>query len=293
MNKQQGYSYKSLTETLLRAGIGDKETCRYEAAILLEHFCGVHRAMLPIRREEFFTSDALCSAVSRRCAHYPLQYLIGEWQFCTETYTVTPDCLIPRMDTEILVEAADDLLPLNGRFIDLCTGSGCIAISLLAARKDAHGVAVDLYRNTLEVAKTNAERNGVAARLGFACADVFNSDFMHSLGSFDLILSNPPYIPSAVVDMLSPEVQNEPRVALDGGKDGLDFYRVLISDYPQFLSPEGKLIFEIGYDEGTALTEMAEKAGFFCTVRKDLGGNDRVVILTRKEQKVGTAHKLI
>ena len=281
MNEERGYSYQTLTEVLMNAKIGDKETCKYEAAILLEHFCGVRRAMLPLRRTEIFRSEALEDAVRRRCEHYPIQYLVGEWQFCTETYVVTPDCLIPRMDTEILLEAADELLPENGRFIDLCTGSGCIAISLLAARQDGRGAAVELYPNTLALAKKNAERNGVADRLAFHLADVLAPRFMDNLGTFDLILSNPPYIPTHVVDGLSVEVKNEPRAALDGGEDGLNFYRVLISDYPKYLTENGKMIFEIGYDQATSLKALAESAGLSCTIRKDLCGNDRVAVLTR------------
>ena len=276
----KGYSYRTLTERLLSAGIGDTDTCKYEAAILLEHFCSVRRAMLLACRDEIFSSEALAEAVEKRCAHHPLQYLIGEWQFCNETYTVTPDCLIPRMDTEILVEAAQELLPSNGRFIDLCTGSGCIAISLLSARRDATGIAVDLFPNTLNVAQRNAERNRVSDRLSFLEADVLKSEFMHSLGSFDLILSNPPYIPSAVVDGLSAEVQKEPRAALDGGEDGLVFYRKLISEYLPFLSEGGRMILEIGYDQWDALQGLAKEREIPIELRKDLGGNDRVVILT-------------
>ena len=276
-----GYSYRSLSEKLFVAGIGDLDTCKYEAAILLEKFCAVHPATLPIRRDEIFLSEALEEAVKQRCARYPLQYLVGEWQFCTETYTVTPDCLIPRSDTELLVETAIELLPKNGRIIDLCTGSGCIAISLLSARRDASGVAVDLYPNTLAVAKTNAERNCVTERLAFFQANVLHSEFMEPLGSFDLILSNPPYIPTAVIDGLSEEVLNEPRAALDGGEDGLMFYRVLLSEYPRYLADGGKLILEIGYDQGEALLHLAERYGLCVKIRKDLGGNDRVVVLQK------------
>ena len=278
----EGLSYLAIAERLYAAGIGDTDTCKYEAAILLEHFCGVHRAMLPLRKTELFSSDELLEAVNQRCDHYPLQYLIGEWQFCTETYTVTPDCLIPRMDSEILVETGDILLPENGRFIDLCTGSGCIAVSLLSARPDAHGVAAELYPNTLSLAEKNAERNGVHDRLVFCLADVLKPDFMEELGEFDLIVSNPPYIPTDVVETLSPEVKHEPHAALDGGDDGLLFYRVFVRDYPKYLKTGGAMAFEIGYDEGDALRTLAEEAGMHCEIRKDLSGNDRVAVLTRK-----------
>lgn len=280
LNKKIGYSYVTLTNTLMEAGIGDREICKYEAAILLESYIGVRREKLPLCRNEVFISETLENAVKKRCTHYPLQYLIGEWQFCTETYIVTPDCLIPRADTELLVETAKTLLPQGGRFIDLCTGSGCIAISLLAARPDATGIAVDLYGNTLSVAKRNAERNGVEGCLEFLKEDVLIPNFMKDLGSFDLILSNPPYIATEVVDTLSPEVSHEPRAALDGGVSGLDFYRVLISEYPRYLNEGGRMILEIGYDQGDMISSLARAAGLNCSIQKDLGGNDRMAILS-------------
>ena len=133
-----------------------------------------------------------------------------------------------------------------------------------------------------EIAIENAARNRVADRLAFHRADVLTPErFMDPLGRFDLILSNPPYIRSAVVDGLSEEVRNEPRAALDGGEDGLTFYRVLISEYPKYLSESGRLIFEIGYDQAQAVTALASAAGMTCQIRKDLSGNDRVAVISR------------
>ncbi len=280
MAKQNGYSYASLTEALLAAGIGDRETCKYEAALLLENFAGVRREAMLLCRDEVFSSEGLQNAVNMRCARYPLQYLIGEWPFCNEIYTVTPDCLIPRADTELLVERAIALLPSGGRFIDLCTGSGCIAISLLAARPDATGIAADLYEKTLSVATRNAERNGVSERIRFRKADVLSPGFMKTLGDFDLILSNPPYIATEVIDTLSPEVSHEPRPALDGGGDGLDFYRVLLREYPRYLKRGGKMILEIGYDQRDALSVLARQNRLTTEIERDLGGNDRIAILS-------------
>lgn len=276
----EGVSILTLTKILESAGIGDTYTCRYEAEILVSHFCGVRPAEIPLCRRVVYTSPALMDAVRRRITRYPLQYIVGEWQFCNETYLVSPDCLIPRADTEILVEAAAELLPQGGRFIDLCTGSGCIAVSLLALRKDATGDAVDLYPNTLRVAEQNAERNGVKPRFTAHLADVLHPEFMQSLGKFDLILSNPPYIPSRVVDGLAPEVGFEPRAALDGGDDGLIFYRALLSLYPQYLARNGRMILEIGYDQADALRALAEEYRLSCEIRRDLGGCDRVAILS-------------
>lgn len=279
--KTQGYSYLSLSDALCNAELGDRETCKYEAGILLEHFCGLRREQIPFRKNEIFTSSELLDAVEKRIGRYPLQYLIGEWPFFNEVYRVTPHCLIPRADTEVLVELAIDALPQNGRILDLCTGSGCIAISLLASRKDAYGTAVELYPTTLDVAKENAVLNRVSDRLDFLLADALLPSFMDSLGSFDLILSNPPYIPTLDVSGLSPEVRHEPHAALDGGADGLDFYRVLVSAYPKYLKPGGKMILEIGYDQGDSLHDLAKNAGLCCEICKDYGGNDRVAVITK------------
>jgi release factor glutamine methyltransferase len=279
---EEGVSIVTLTHILESAGIGDAYTCRYEAEILVSHFCHLKRAEIPLQRSVVYQTPELLAAVKQRLSRYPLQYIIGEWQFCNETYHVSPDCLIPRADTEILVETAAEMLPQSGRFIDLCTGSGCIAISLLAMRKDATGDAVDLYPNTLAVAEKNAARNGVADRFKAHLFDVLHPEFMESLGKFDLILSNPPYIPTKVVDGLAPEVGFEPRAALDGGNDGLVFYRALLALYPQYLAPSGKMILEIGYDQGELLRELAHEHHLSFVLRKDLGGCDRVVILSRQ-----------
>ena len=264
----------------MHANIGDREACRYEAFLLLRHFAGLKYEELPFRKTEIFCSEALISAVRRRTEGYPLQYIIGTWQFCNETYFVSPDCLIPRADTEILVEAASTLLPQNGRFIDLCTGSGCIAVSLLAARRDASAIAVDLYPNTLDVAKRNAEGNGVSDRIRFVCADVLKPHFMDGFGRFDMILSNPPYISEKDMKTLSKEVLHEPHAALYGGEDGLVFYRMLISEYPRYLKRDGKMILEIGYDQADAIRALAGEAGLLCEIHRDYGDRDRMAILS-------------
>ena len=280
MNREKGYSYLTLAEALMYAHIGDREACRYEAFLLLEHFAGLKYEELPFRKTEIFSSEALTDALRLRTEGYPLQYIIGTWQFCNETYFVSPDCLIPRADTEILVEAASTLLPKNGRFIDLCTGSGCIAISLLASRHDASAIAVDLYPNTLDVARRNAEGNGVSDRMQLECADVLKPCFMDSLGQFDMILSNPPYISKKDMETLSKEVLHEPHAALYGGEDGLVFYRMLISEYPRYLKRGGKMILEIGYDQADAIRTLASEAGLLCEIHRDYGDRDRMAILS-------------
>lgn len=271
-------TYNEICIALAEAGI---ENDRGEAAMLICHFCGINKADLLQRREESFEDPQLDAAVIKRCSHYPLQYILGYWDFCHETYRVTEDTLIPRQDTEKLVELAVRMLPENARVIDLCTGSGCVAISTLAARPDCHAVAVDLFDNALEIAGENAETNGVGDRIGFLKANVLSPDFMEQLGDFDCILSNPPYIETHQIPLLEEEVSFEPESALDGGDDGLDFYRVIIGDYGKYLRQGGFMLLEIGCDQGKSVAAIAMDAGYRCEIYKDYGGNDRVAFLNR------------
>ncbi len=271
-------TYHEISRALANAEI---ENHRAEAAMLICRFCDINQADLLRRYDEDFDSPELENAVIQRVSHYPLQYILGYWEFCHETYRVTEDTLIPRSDTEKLVELATRLLPERARFADLCTGSGCVAISTLAARTDCRAVAVDLFPKTLEVARENAESNGVGDRLGFLEADVLSPAFMNELGTFDAILSNPPYIETEQLSLLEPELAFEPNAALDGGDDGLNFYRVIISEYEKFLSPTGFMLLEIGCDQAKAVSTIAAHNGFRCEVYKDYGGNDRVAYLTR------------
>ena len=252
--------------------------------MLICRFCGINQAELLLRREENFESAELETALIKRISHYPLQYILGYWDFCHETYRITEDTLIPRQDTEKLVELAARMLPERARFIDLCTGSGCVAISTLAARPDCTAVAVDLFEKTLEIAGENAEKNGVGDRIGFACRDVLQPAFMEELGEFDCILSNPPYIESEQVSLLEQELSYEPQAALDGGEDGLTFYRVIIGEYGAYLRAGGMMLLEIGWDQAKAVAAIAAETGWRCEVYKDYGGCDRVAVLTRPEE---------
>lgn len=273
-------TYKEICNALMAAGI---DSAAREAAMLLSFYCSVPESEIIFRKNEDFESAELMAAVEKRCMHYPLQYIFGEWYFCGEVYEVNENCLIPREDTERLVEKAAELLPVGARFIDLCTGSGCIAISLLAKRRDLEGVCVDVFPETLALAKKNAERNCVSDRLSFVLSDVLDGEFMSELGSFDAIISNPPYIPTEVVDSsLAAELSHEPRAALDGGHDGLIFYRKLISEYGKYLADGGKMLFEIGFDQGESVSALAEADGYSCEIFSDYGGNDRVAVLKRK-----------
>ncbi len=224
-------------------------------------------------REKFADNNDYLAAIGRLENGEPLAYILGEWYFYDETYKVSQDCLIPRPETEHLVEWLIKNLPHNGVFADLCSGSGCIAISTLAHRKDLNAVAVDISEKALEIAKMNAVLNGVDGRISFVQADILRNE---PLGAqkFDAIVSNPPYIQSAVIDTLSVQVKKEPRIALDGGSDGLDFYRVLFGRYKKNVKRGGSIICEIGYDQGQTLKEL-----FSCQIMKDYSGNDRIALL--------------
>ena len=252
-------------------------TARLRAANI-ENATGEARLLL-----EAFEGQALEEAVSRRVTHYPLQYILGEWHFYREVYEVDENCLIPRSDTEILVELATKTLANGARFLDLCTGSGCVAVSTLAARPDTTAVAVDLFEKTLALATRNAAKNGVAARFTPKQADVLCAPSEAFAGElFDAILSNPPYILDSVVPTLQTEVSFEPQAALAGGRDGLDFYRAILQNWRQLLKPNGIILFEIGYDQAGALRALATTVGMHCEIKKDYGGCDRVALLSPK-----------
>lgn len=273
-------TYREIASRLSAANI---ENAAGEAWLLIAHFAHMDENLvrttpdIPIPDPD----GALSLAIRRRENREPLQYILGCWSFWRQEYEVSPDCLVPRPDTECLLEQALKLLPPKGRFLDLCTGSGCIAISLACERPDATGVAVELYERTLALAKRNAVKNGVGEdRLCFVQSDVLCPDFLPALGKFDLIISNPPYIPTRHLDTLPAETQQEPRVALDGGEDGLLFYRRLLApDYQSALKENGCFLFEIGYDQADALHSLAKSICAECTILKDYGGNDRVAVV--------------
>ncbi len=207
-----------------------------------------------------------------RRRHIPLEYITHETEFMGLPFYVDESVLIPRQDTECLVEEV--LKVCGGKdVLDLCTGSGCIGISLAVLGNCSSVTLSDISGAALEVAERNAEKNG---------ADVYmvKSDLFQTIGGkYDVIVSNPPYIPGGVIEGLMPEVrEHEPRLALDGGEDGLSFYRSIISESRMFLREEGMLFFEIGCDQGMAVSKLMRAAGFCrCEVKKDLAGLDRIV----------------
>ena len=258
------------------------ENAEFEATLLISFFCKKSRAEIFAKPEFQYTEKALFDAVDKRCERYPLQYIFGEWDFYGETYTVNENCLIPRSDTELLVEHAIKNLPEGARFADLCTGSGCIAISTLVHRPDTRAVGLDLFPKTVDLAEHNAKRNHVDDRFEVICADLLGKNPFGN-GEFDAIISNPPYIRTSVVDTLEEELFSEPRAALDGGEDGLVFYKKILSDYKNSLKKGGFILFEIGFDQNDDIKKLASRYGFECEVCRDLSGNPRMAVL--KEQK--------
>jgi len=210
----------------------------------------------------------------------PLAYILGEWYFWDETYRVTPDVLIPRPDTEHLAEAAIKALGDGGRLLDLCTGSGCVAISTVKHTKNTTGIACDISKAALEIARENAEANGVSDRITFRRLDVLERDALASLGRFKVVTSNPPYIRTDVIPTLE-TVQHEPKQALDGGNDGLVFYRALTAAFDILVDDGGVMLLEIGYDQGEDIKSICRAVGLSCTVRRDYSGNDRVAVVVR------------
>ncbi len=263
----------TLHEIETRLSAAGVDSPRFDALELIVHFENISRATALVGGD--FQSLALQDAVERRCRREPLAYILGQWDFMGHTFDLSPDCLIPRSDTELLCALLVRELPDGGRFADLCTGSGCIAIAALLARTDAQGVGVELYPDTLKVARKNARRHGVDTRLELLQGDVCT---MELSGTFDWIVSNPPYVTKAEMDDLSPEVLLEPAHALTDGGDGLAFYRNIFARYPKYLKPGGFLAVEIGWQQGKAVCSIALAAGLSPVILQDLEGRDRVVM---------------
>jgi len=222
-------------------------------------------------------ASSVADLIQRRITGESVARIIGEKEFYGLAFALNQATLEPRPDTELLVDLALQALPPEGRILDMGTGTGCIPISILANRPDAMGLATDLEPAALDMAKQNAERHGVNRRLDFAQGDWFGA--VDKGDRFDLILSNPPYIASAVIDKLSAEVKAfDPMLALDGGPDGLAPYRIIAAESAGFINPDGQVLAEIGYDQGEAVSELFDRHGFanIC-VHKDLNGLDRVI----------------
>jgi release factor glutamine methyltransferase len=258
---------------LAAAGIED---ARREARVILAAAHGVDAAGLLL----LDTVDAALfePLVQRRAAREPLAYILGRREFWGLMFEVSPATLIPRPDSETIVEAALAACPAPARVLDLGTGTGCLLLAVLHERPGAFGVGVDLVPQAAALAARNAQALGMGTRAAFAAGD-----WAAALdGTFDLVLSNPPYIPDADIDGLMPEVAAfEPRTALDGGVAGLEAYRRIIADLPRLLSANGVAVLELGVGQAQSIVQEAAQAGFACDIHRDFSGIERAAVLVR------------
>lgn len=270
-------------ETLKLAGIYE---WNYDSRALLEWVCHISRTDLLLEPDLNVSDEKALeykSYIERRACHEPLQYLMGECEFMGLPFKVNPSVLIPRQDTEVLIEWIIDREKMNWqkfvKVLDVCTGSGCIAISLdVLWRENGYKPlkvdALDISKEALEVSRKNNELNH--GNVSFFESNMFEN--VHD--EYDIIVSNPPYIPTKVVDELMEEVVgHEPRLALDGMEDGLCFYKILAREGKKHLKDGGRLYLEIGHDQGESVPALLKEEGFMnMEVRKDLAGNDRCVV---------------
>lgn len=263
---------------LAERDIADAKT---DAWLLLSAACRMERSFYYLHMEEEVPQDEFDEyeiALKKRAEHVPLQYIVGETEFMGLKFKVNSSVLIPRQDTETLVEEALKVVQPGMKVLDLCTGSGCIIISILHSVPGVDGCATDISKQALNVARENAKLNDV--QVMFEQSDLFD----RVAGVYDVIVSNPPYIASAEILKLMPEVQLfEPQEALDGKEDGLFFYREIASGAKDYLTSGGRLLLEIGYDQGAAVSSLLADAGFTeVRVIRDLARNDRVVSAVRQ-----------
>lgn len=274
MNYKEAYLLGK--DELVSVGIIDAD---YDARYLLEFVCKTDRNTLYMYPDKVLSTQEeqdYLSCIMKRADRIPLQHITNEQEFMGLGFFVNEHVLIPRQDTETLVEEVLRYLHDGMKILDMCTGSGCILLSLLKYSNACEGVGVDISADALEVAKENARRLLLAPQL-------INSNLFENVeGTFDIIVSNPPYIKTDVIENLEPEVKDhEPLIALDGDTDGLKFYRIISKDAREHLLRGGMLFFEIGHDEKDEVVTIMEEEGYReVTALKDLAGNDRVVFGT-------------
>ncbi len=275
--------YEEGRRILEQAGLPD---AALDARFLLEEVCGTNLQTLLVFPEKKVTEEEVNqyrAFIQRRKDREPTAMILGEWDFMGLTFRLNKSTLIPEQDTEVLVETALEELKRRGlgeaplRILDLCTGSGCILLSLLHELRNSGGLGTDLSEEALEAARENAVRLGLQERAAFRQGDLWEP-----VGDerFDLIVSNPPYVPTEVIPTLEPEVRcGEPYAALDGGEDGLVFYRKIMREAAGHLKPSGIIIVESGFDEAPQIAALMQeqKLRGIRTV-KDYGGLDRVVL---------------
>lgn len=251
--------------------------------ILLSHFLGTDRGSL-LAALDLNAPDGLpflmAEAINMLGAGMPVQYILGSCWFYGLEVQVGPGCFIPRADTEILAKAAIALLKDGGSFIELCAGSGCVSMAIAENAKNVRGTAAELSLKALKYTEANLEKY---PNVKVKRADVLDPDDLCALADewgegYDLLVCNPPYIPTADIAGLEPQVQYEPETALDGGENGLKYYRYIIANADLIMKPSHRILFEVGIGQAEAVSQMLSVMGYSVAVFKDLGGIDRVVL---------------
>lgn len=276
----------AFTEGIRKLKLSNIDAPVITAGAILCHVLGCENTYLYTHDDYVLSKDEYeryCDALNRRIKGEPLQYITGCQEFMSLNFAVDPSVLIPRQDTEILVEYIIEFARQKEKvsILDIGTGSGCIAISLAYYIKNSRVLGVDISKGALEIARKNAHNCGVDERIAFIESNLFKNI---SPQKFDIIVSNPPYIPNEVIDTLDRQVKDfEPKIALDGGEDGLDFYRKIVKQSVAFLKPKGLLAFEVGFDQAQDVVKIMESSFKDIKVKKDLAGIERVVtgILSR------------
>ncbi len=272
-------AYNDCKKKLQAAGIEDYV---FESKCIIRHITGYTNAQILTKYTQplnEFQQNNLTAIIKQRLIRYPLQYIIGKWNFFGREFFVGPGVLIPRSDTETLIDVCLDSIKdkPNARVLDLCAGTGCIGITIKGECPDTDVTLVEKFDEALNFAIKNAKYNNLDVKI--IKGDVLQTEGAEGL--YDLIVSNPPYINSDDMNALQPEVAFEPATALSGGEDGLMFYRHIIKEYKKFLSPNGVLAFEVGINQATEVTEIMKENGFInVETRKDYGEVDRVVFGT-------------
>ena len=267
-------------EDLIKNNIEDASIIAKELA---EHIFKITRAQMIANNDMEFSKDQTynyINSIKKISTGIPIQYITNNQEFMNLNFYVDENVLIPQPDTETLVEEViNEYKEKKCEILDLCTGSGAIAISLAKYINESNIVASDISMKALQIAKLNAEKNLVRKKIEFIESDMFNKIYKDD---FDIIVSNPPYIKTKVIEELDKQVKNEPYIALDGGADGLKFYKIIIENAYKYIKNEGKVFLEIGYDQKNELINLFKENNHYENIysKKDLGGNDRIIVAT-------------
>lgn len=267
-------------EELIKNNIEDASIIAKELA---EYIFKITRAQMIANNDMEFSKDQTdnyINSIKKISTGIPIQYITNNQEFMNLNFYVDENVLIPQPDTEILVEEViNEYKEKKCRILDLCTGSGAIAISLAKYINESNIVASDISMKALQIAKLNAEKNLVRKKIEFIESDMFDKIYKED---FDIIVSNPPYIKTKVIEELDKQVKNEPYIALDGGADGLKFYKIIIENAYKYIKNEGKVFLEIGYDQKNELINLFKENNHYENIysKKDLGGNDRIIVAT-------------